>query len=216
MTDTKLAIARSPEASQKQIVNRISIEKGLEVIAEATNGLQLLQLIKSKAPDIILMDISLPLLSGIEVTHYIANFFPRIKIIVYNIHEDGESIITLMTHGAKGFITSKDGTEDIINAIRIVHQGGVFMTAHSALAIQNYLRSRLPEDKCPIALTALEAKLLKGICDGLSSTDLAKLVHKSPRTVEKYRIDLYAKFSVTNKGQLISKVSKWLSVDTVT
>jgi DNA-binding NarL/FixJ family response regulator len=179
------------------------------VILEAENGLHLLELLRTMSPDVILMDIRMPVMNGIEAADYIKKLHPNLKIIAYSQYDQVENIIEMNIHGVKSFIGKEDNIEELFKAIRIVHDGGVYMTTKSAQIIQNYLKRATVETKCPYELTELEIQLLKGICNGLSSTELAELIHKSPRTIEKYRIELYKKFNVTNKEQLIAKVSKW-------
>lgn len=209
MSKIKLAIADDSEKVRKAIIRLIQLENDLEVILEAENGLHLLEQLRTTTPDVILMDIRMPVMNGIEATDYIKKLYPDQKIIAFSQYDQEENIIEMNIHGVKSFIGKGDDIEELFKAIRIVHDGGIYMTTRSAQIVQNYLKRATAETKCPYELTEQESKLLKGICQGLSSTELAELIHKSPRTVEKYRLDLYKKFNVTNKEQLISKVSKW-------
>ena len=83
------------------------------------------------------------------------------------------------------------------------------MTSRSAQIVQNYLKKAPVKQVCPHKLTDLEMQILKRVCDGLTSTEIAEKIHKSSRTVEKYISDIYKKFNVPNKAQLIKMVSQW-------
>ena len=209
MTKIKLAIADDHEKFRRAIIRTIHLENDLEVIIEAENGIDLLKRLETKLPDIILMDIRMPIMNGIEATDQIKELYPHQKIIAYSQYDLEENIIQMNIHGVKSFIGKEDEPEELFKAIRIVYNGGVYMTSHSAQIVQNYLKKSSIMQKCPYELTELDRKLLKGICDGLTSTELAEIIYKSPRTVEKYMSDLYRKFNVRNKVHLIKTVSNW-------
>lgn len=217
MTKIKLAIAEDCEKFRKAIIRFINKENDLEVILEAENGIHLLEQLKTKTPDVILMDIRMPVMDGIEATDKINEFYPHLKIIAYSQYDQEENIIKMNIHGVKSFIGKEDEPEELFKAIRIVHDGGVYMTDKAALIVQHYLSeisSTNAEDfissEFENNLSETELLVLKSICKGLSSTDISKIIHKSHRTVEKYRNDLYQKFKVSNKKELIEKAMKSL------
>lgn len=217
MTKIKLAIADDSEKFRKAIIRFINKENDLGVILEAENGIHLLEQLKAKTPDIILMDIRMPLMDGVEATDKIHALYPHLKIIAYSQYDQEENIIKMSIHGVKSFIGKEDELEELLKAIRIVHDGGVYMTDKASLIIQHYLAeisSSSGEDfdssEFENNLSEIELLTLKCICKGLSSTDISKIIHKSHRTVEKYRNDLYQKFKVSNKKELIEKAMNLL------
>lgn len=205
MKKIKLAIAEDNKKFRKAIIRFINKENDLNVILEAENGIHLLEQLKTKTPDVILMDIRMPFMDGVEATEKINEFYPHLKIIAYSQYDQEENIIKMNIHGVKSFIGKEDEPEELFKAIRIVHDRGVYMTDKTANIIQNHLRKNSVYTQCPVELTELEIVLLNGICKGLSSTELSRIIHKSPRTVEDYRLLLYKKFQVENKEQLITK-----------
>jgi DNA-binding NarL/FixJ family response regulator len=212
MTKIKLAIAEDCEAYRKTIKKFIHLENDLEVILEAENGLHLLEQLKTTTPDIILMDIRMPEMGGVEATDRIKELYPDLKIIALSQYDFEKNIIEMNIHGVKSFIGKDDDLEELFKAIRTVNGGGVYMTDRSASIIQRSLTAilgtseeNIPAQNFPDNLSEIEITVHKYICKGLSSTDISKIIHKSHRTVEKYRNDLYQKLRVNNKKELIEK-----------
>jgi DNA-binding NarL/FixJ family response regulator len=209
MTKIKLAIADDNREFRKAIIRTIHLEKDLEVIIEAENGADLLGQLKIKTLDIVLMDIRMPVMNGVEATDEIKVHYPHLKVIAYSQYDLESNIIEMYAHGVKSFIGKEDEPEELFKAIRLVHDGGAYMTSRSAQIVQNYLKNATIKQECPHELTELEKKIIKGVFNGLTSTELAQIIHKSHRTIEKYIADIYKKFSVGNKVQLIKIVAKW-------
>jgi two-component system, NarL family, response regulator DegU len=209
MTKIKLAIADDHETFRKAIIRTIQLEKDLEVIIEAENGVDLLKKLKIRTPDIILMDIRMPVMNGVEATDEIKEHYPHLKVIAYSQYDLQSNIIEMYAHGVKGFVGKEDEPEELFKAIRTVSDGGAYMTSRSAQIVQDYLKNASIKQECPHRLTELEKKIIKGMFDGLTSTELAQIIHKSHRTVEKYIADIYKKLSVSNKVRLIKIVTEW-------
>ena len=209
MTKIKLAITGDHEKFRKAIIRTIHLEEDIEVIIEAENGADLLEQLKIKTPDIVLMVIRMPVMNGVEATDEIKEHYPHLKVIAYSQYDLESNIIEMYAHGVKSFIGKEDEPEELFKAIRLVYDGGAYLTSRSAQIVQNYLKNVSIKKKCPYRLTELEKKLIKGISNGLTSTQLAEKIHKSHRTVEKYIAGIYKKFSVSNKVQLIKVVVEW-------
>lgn len=148
-------------------------------------------------------------MNGIEASLILSQLYPSIKIIAFSQYDIEANIIEMNVRGVMSFIGKEDEPEVLLKAIRVVNDGGVYMTAKSAEIVQNYLRSFSKKNKLSSDLSPTEIVILRAICKGQSSTDIGKLVNKSHRTVEKYRNELYQKLNVADKKQLISLVSEW-------
>lgn len=208
----KLGIADDHKQFREAIKTLIHTERGIEVILEADNGLDLLEKLNNVTPDIVLMDIRMPLMDGIEASLMLRHKYPSIKIIAYSLYDQEENIIEMNIHGVKSFIGKEDDHEELFKAIRIVYSGGVYMTDRSAAIVQKYLSRNANEKHPQVSLpeiNELERKLIKDIVKGLSSTEIAKAIGKSSRTVEDMREKIYRKFNVEKKEQLIALVSKY-------
>lgn len=209
MTKIKIAIADDHREFRKAIIRTIQLEKDFEVIIEAENGANLLGQLKIKTPDIVLMDIRMPIMNGVEATDEIKEHYPYLKVIAYSQYDLESNIIEMYAHGVKSFVGKEDEIEELFKAIRTVSNGGAYMTSRSAQIVQNYLKNASIKQECPHRLTELEKKIIKGMFNGLTSTELAQIVHKSHRTIEKYIAGIYKKISVSNKVQLIKIVTEW-------
>ena len=208
MTKIKLALVDDNESFRKALKRLLHLEPDFEVIAEAKDGMELLQKLELHNPDIIVMDIRMPIMDGIESTGKIREIYPHLKVIAYSQYDIEENIIKMNIQGVKSFIGKEDDPQELFQALRVVHRGNVYMTSRAAQIIQKHLRSSFKE-KCPFQLTDMERILLNGINNGMSSTQLGEMICKSPRTVEKYVADMYRKFNITSKVELIKLVSKW-------
>jgi DNA-binding NarL/FixJ family response regulator len=207
----KLGIVDDHNQFRKALKRLIHTEKDIEVILEADNGQDLIEKLQDVQPDIVLMDIRMPLMNGTEASLILREKYPAIKIIAFSQYDQEENIIEMNIHGVKSFIGKEDHYEELFKAIRIVHSGGVYMTDRSASIIQKYLSRNVNAEHSRVSLPEIsesERKLVKDIVKGLSSTEIAKTIGKSPRTVEDMREKIYRKFNVENKEQLIAHVSK--------
>jgi DNA-binding NarL/FixJ family response regulator len=208
MKKIRLAIVDDYELFRNELTKLIHLENDLQVVLKAENGKRLLSQLKTIAPDIILMDIRMPEMDGIEATIHVKELYPKIKIIALSQYDQEANIVEMNRLGVKSFIGKTDDTDELLKAIRIVSSGGVYMTSRSAAIVQKYLHQPIAKKTCPVNVNDLELSLLKYFCKGLSSTAIGDILHKSPRTVEKYRNDLYQKFQVHSKEELIVLVTK--------
>jgi DNA-binding NarL/FixJ family response regulator len=207
----KLGIAEDHNQFRKALKRLIHTEKDIEVILEADNGHDLIEKLRDVQPDIVLMDIRMPIMNGIEASLILKERYPAIKVIAFSQYDQENNIIEMNINGVKSFIGKEDHYEELFKSIRIVYSGGVYMTDRSAAIVQKHLSKNANVEHSQISLPEIsesERRLIKDIVNGLSSTEIAKTIGKSPRTVEDMREKIYRKFNVVNKEQLIALVSK--------
>lgn len=173
---------------------------------QAENGVQLLELLKTVTPDIILLDIRMPKMDGFEASEKVRKLYPSIKIIAFSQYDFESNIIEMNIRGVKSFIGKDDNPNELLRAIRIVYDGGVFMTDRSSEIVQRYL-SKSPTLKLPY-LNDFEKFLLKSICKGQSSSEIGRILNRSHRIIEEHRENLYKKFGVRSKEELIVIATK--------
>ncbi len=205
----KIAIAEDSAVFRKTFMVLMKRDPQLDIVLEAENGVELLAKLETVNPEIILLDVRMPLMDGFETARVITVKYPLIKVVAFTQFEDEDCIIEMNKIGVSNFIR-KDQIEDVPRILKIIHSGGVYFPQRAAQIVKEYL-NRIPGllPKCPFSLTDQEMTLLRSIGLGLNRTQIGALLNKSPRTIEKYRSDLYQKFNVRNQQQLISEASKW-------
>jgi two-component system, NarL family, invasion response regulator UvrY len=174
---------------------------GLDVIAEASNGEQAIELARNKKPDIVLMDISMPGISGLEATRRITTSFPAIRVIALTVHEEIPFPTCLLEAGASGYLTKGSNVVEIINAINTVHRGQQYLTRDVAervafTSLRN--RNRTPLER----LSDREAEVMMMIVQGIRNKDIAEMLCLSPKTTSTLRYRLHEKLGVSNDVEL--------------
>jgi DNA-binding NarL/FixJ family response regulator len=203
----RIAIVDSHESSHIGLKQQFNTIEDFLIVLKAYTGPQFLELLKTTIPDLVLMEMTLSEMNGMEVTDKVKELYPNLKIIIYANYTN-DNVVQMNIRGVKSFIGKNEHPNELIKAIRIVNSGGVYMTDAAAEIVQKHLANGY-QKPCPFNVNEFELKLLKNLCEGLSSTEISKVIYKSPRTVEKYREDLYKKFEVNSKEELISFVVKW-------
>ncbi len=185
---------------------RALLEKSekLEVIAEAENGREAVQLAKELYPDVILMDIAMPQLNGLEATLQIKRDCPEIKILALTIHEDEEYIRQMLANGAMGYITKYAATEELVQAILTVHHGEMVLSpAITRMVVEDYLRWADVQQENPDKLTPREREILQLIAEGHKNKEISEILNISIKTVKAHRNNLMQKLDLHSQGDLI-------------
>jgi len=172
----------------------------LEVIGEASNGKEFLVFLEnlSDLPDIILLDINMPIMNGIEATKIALKKFPNLKIIVLSMYGETEYYNTMIDLGVKGFILKDCENKDLIDAIERVNNGGTYFSQEILLSL---IQERKSNEK--IKLTKREKEILELICKGYSNNEIAEKLFISQRTVERHRANLLEKTNSKNSISLV-------------
>ena len=207
MNKIKVAIADDDERLRKSLVLLLHTYADVNVMLQAYNGKDLIEQLQANKPDIILMDISMPEMGGVEATINVKKLYPEQKIIAYSLYNFEVNIIEMYSLGVKSFIGKDDKPDELVRAIRTVHSGGAYMTNYCAEIIQRNLSYSCPTGNS-ISLTEFELNLLRAICKGDSSTKIGNSLCLSPRTIEEHRTNLYKKFGVSTKEELLREVYK--------
>jgi DNA-binding NarL/FixJ family response regulator len=176
-----------------------------EVTGETDNGTAAIQICKKQLPDIILMDIGLPGLNGIEATAEILRHSPEAKIIMLSIYGDEDSVVSAIRSGARGFVLKNASGNDLLDALRTVARGGAYLSPR----ISNYILQRIQSgeleagDASALAgLSPRELQVLRLVAEGNSSKDIAVILDLALQTVHSYRKTLMKKLGVNNVAGL--------------
>jgi DNA-binding NarL/FixJ family response regulator len=179
-------------------------EKDMEIIAQAKDGRSTVELVKELKPDVVIMDISMPDLNGIEATRQITRDFPRVKIIALSMHSSKNFIIEMFKAGASGYLLKDCEFDELANAVRIVSADKTYISPSiSDVVVENYMRN-YPEkkDSAFSILTKREREILQLLTEGKTTKQIAKSLHISTKTVEVHRLNVMSKLKIDNIAQL--------------
>jgi DNA-binding NarL/FixJ family response regulator len=202
----KVAIADDHILFRTGVKAALSMKKDIKMIAEADNGMQLLNLLKHTQPDVILLDIQMPILDGISTLPEIKKLYPEVKVIMLTMHNDHSMISRLMELGANAYLTKNSDSDVIYEAVKTVHQQEYFFNALTNKALIDGLRlKRQAENSQPAdaKLSEKEVTILRLMCEEKSTKEIADLVDLSPRTVEAIRDKLKTKTGAKSMAGLV-------------
>ncbi|SPE50597.1 Transcriptional regulatory protein LiaR [Verrucomicrobia bacterium] len=177
----------------------LSAEEDLEVTGEAENGRQAIMLAKKLLPDVVVMDVAMPLLNGLEATRQILRNVPTSKVLVLTSYGDDECVAQLMQAGATGYLIKQTAANDLLKAIREVHRGNAFFSPVIAKRLRDQCRDALTNhtpSRRAGELTSREAEVLQLIAEGFSNKQIAGELTISIKTVEKHRQQVMNKLNI--------------------
>jgi DNA-binding NarL/FixJ family response regulator len=201
----KVAIADDHALFRAGVRTALSVKKDVELIAEADNGMQLLNLLRHIEPDVILLDIQMPIMDGITTLPEIRKIYPHIKVIILSMHNDHSMISKLMEIGANSYLTKNSDSETIYQAIKTCYEQEFFFNELTNKALLTGLRTKRVEVSAPeeANLTEKELKILKLMCEEKTTKEIADIVDISPRTVEAIRDKLKFKTGAKSMAGLV-------------
>lgn len=212
----KIAIADDYKIYRDGLKVGLSADENLTVVMEADNGQDLIDGLPASSPDVVLMDLKMPLMDGVEATKEIRKKFSSIKVLVVTMYDDDKFIIHLMENGANGYLLKNAEPDEIRKAIYSVHENGYYFNdvVNKALLKKLVLKNNLkPSFNQNIELTEREMEVLKLICHEKTAAEIAKEIFLSPRSVEGIRQRLIEKVGVRNTAGLVMFAVKNNMVD---
>ena len=180
-------------------------EPGLTVIGEAEDGRTAVAMACRLGPDVVIMDIAMPLLNGLEATRQIKQQCPRVRVLILSMHDNEEYIRQVLEAGAMGYILKDAAARELISAIRSVYRGeAVLSPAVTRLVIEDYLRwgGARPQDESD-GLSPREREVLQLIAEGYTNKQIAEILSISIKTVQAHRNNLMGKLDLHDRGELI-------------
>ena len=188
----------------------LATQRDMEVTGEATTGEEAVRLTAELSPDVVLMDIKMPGLGGIEATRRILAANPRVRVLVVTMFEDDATVFAAMRAGARGYVLKDDDKDDVLGAIRTVGRAGAVFGPGVAARLADFLtaaRPAVPREAFP-ALTDRERELLHLVARGASNAEIARLVSLSPKTIANYVSSILHKLQVADRVQAIIRAAK--------
>lgn len=186
----------------KKLIEEID---GLEVVGEANDGLELLNILKEAKPDMVILDLSMPNLRGIEATREIKMLHPHVQVLILTMHKNKEYMYHAISAGAKGYLLKEDSDTELFSAMETIQKGGIYVTDHLTGELAEDLshvyqgKGRLPVDP----LTTRERQVLKLIAEGKSNKEISELLCISIRTVENHRARIMKKLNLNKTAELV-------------
>ena len=184
----------------------IETQSDIKVVGEAGNGRETVRQVIKLAPDVVLMDIEMPELNGIEATRQICEACLSTKVIILSMYSTSQHISRAFKAGARGYILKESAGEDVIKAIRTVNSGKIFLCNEiSEVVVSQYIKdNKIGEIDDPLArLSAREREILQLLVEGKSNTKIAELLFLSPKTIETYRSHLMQKLGIGDLPTLV-------------
>ena len=206
MRKIRVLIADDHTLVRDGIRSLLNLVADVEVIGEAANGREAIEKVKELAPDIVLMDLAMPIMSGLDATRRIRREAPGTKVLALTQYDDFEYVIPVIEAGARGFITKMAAFSELASAIHAIHNGDSFLSPSAAAALVDECQQKttVEGDKDPYQqLTDRERETLKLVVEGHTTREIADMLVVSPKTVEWYKTSLMKKLNIHNRTDLI-------------
>jgi DNA-binding NarL/FixJ family response regulator len=206
MSTAKVLLVEDHIVVRQGIKALLSDDPDLEIVGEADNGREALNMVSDLQPNIVLMDISMPGLNGIEATRQLRQIYPEIKVVILSMHANEEYVFQVLQAGASGYVLKQSDSSEVLTAIRAALSGGSFLSPPiSRTVIEDYVHRaevRGQGEDLDI-LTSREREVLQLLAEGLPNREIAKQLNISVKTVETHRSNMMNKLDVKNKTELI-------------
>jgi two-component system response regulator NreC len=206
MSEIRLLLVEDHEVVRSGLRMLLEGQPDIVITCEASNGEEALALADQCNPDVVIMDITLPDISGIEVTRLMKEKHPDIAVVALTIHDDEEYFFQMLQAGASGYVPKRAAPEDLITAIRTVHNDEIYIYPSLAKSlVTDYLRraSAEPEITQPEVLTPREHEVLELLAQGYSNDDIANKLIISKHTVARHRENLMRKLELHSRSDLV-------------
>jgi DNA-binding NarL/FixJ family response regulator len=219
MDPIRIAIVEDQPLARHSLSALLKTIDGIQLIMEAADGGTFLQLLAGDlpTPDIAIIDINMPGLTGMDLNELLRERYPAIRVIVLSIHAQERLVSKMINAGARAYINKNCEVNELVTAIRAVHQVGFYMNEQTMKAIQNVASYRNKKVKnlhaIPIELTAREKEILALICKEQSNSEIADNLNLSVRTIEGHRNNLLMKIGCKNTAGLVLFAVKYGIVD---
>jgi len=206
---TKVFIADDHPVVVEGIIRALEKEPDFEIVGAAVDGIQALQRIKTLKPDIVIMDISMPNMKGIDATDEIKRWRERTHVLIYTMYSDREYITALFRLGISGYVLKREPIQDLVRAVKVVREGGTYFTNTVRKVLQEHMDELTLDDLTEVRelkngvakLTVREKEIFALLADGLAPKEIANRLCISPKTVETHKYNIMEKLEVSTVAQ---------------
>ena len=201
----KIIIAEDQTLVRQGLRSLLESQENIEIVAEAEDGLEAIKCVEKYSPELVLLDLAMPIMSGLSALKDIKNRFPDTKILALTFHTSEEYILEAFKHGADGYCLKNDSYTDLLIAINSVFSGKSYISPSvSGKVLEGYLegRKKLKKETSWENLTQREKEVLKLVGEGYSSTEIGKILSISPKTIDKHRFNIMNKLNLHSASAL--------------
>jgi len=182
----------------------LGVRSDFKVIAVANNGAEVIDLIKIERPDVLLLDINMPILNGYQTLEIIKSDYPEVKVIVLTMLNDKRNVLNMLEAGAKAYLFKDTDDKNLFKAIDQVYQGGYYVSDGLENILEEFLCShKYPDKKSKHILSSRELEIVSLIIDGNTNAEIADLLFLSTRTVDTHRKNIFYKLNLNNTALLV-------------
>jgi DNA-binding NarL/FixJ family response regulator len=207
MPDIRVLIVDDHAILRDGIRSLLERQDGICVVGEASHGREALARVDEFEPDIVLMDVAMPVMDGLEATRRIKDAFPEVKVLILTQHDSQEYVAPLLQAGASGYVLKRSGGREVVTAIHQVFEEGAFLEPGVARQVlDDYTKTAGDKAASQPSLTARERQVLELVVEGKSNKEIAHALVISPKTVSVHRTNIMAKLGVHNSIELVRYV----------
>ena len=180
-------------------------ESDMEIVDEVGSGAEAIEAVRTLHPDVVIMDVAMPGMSGIEATRRIKEVSPETVVLALTMHEDEQYFFEMINAGASGYIPKRVAPDDLVSAIRVVAQGNVFLYSTLARFLVRDMAERASTGQLPAddPLTPREQEVLTYIAEGYTNREIAEALVLSTKTVDRHRENIMAKLDIHTRAELV-------------
>ncbi|MNF81909.1 Transcriptional regulatory protein DegU [compost metagenome] len=205
MAKIKVLLADDQQLILESLHIVLSMEEDLEIVGLANNGEEAVNGCVQVMPDIVLMDINMPIMDGVAATARIKERMPAIKIIMLTSYKEVEYVLAALSHGAEGYLLKAIHPKDLAAGIRVVHAGGTLITQEMANKMIQSMNNTSAVKSNPYGLSPREVEVLHKLASGMRNQDIAEALYLSDGTVKNYISTIYSKLNVKGRREAARK-----------
>ena len=209
----KIIIADDHAILVEGLLEILAKNSNYHIVGTASNGLEVLKLLARKKADLIIMDINMPKMDGLETTHEVTKKYADTKVLVMSMYNNREYIKSAIKSGASGYILKNTSPKELDLAINSINEGGSYFSQEVSMMMASSMRKDQVFSDEDVKLSPHETELLKLLSEGLTSDEISVVMKTSPHTIRSYRRNLLHKFQVKNVTQLMVVAMKGGYVD---
>ena len=210
MSKIKVLLVDDHKIVRDGIKSILNAAKDIVVISEAQNGTEAINFLESNKDDIdvVVMDINMPELNGVDATEIILKLFPEMKILALTMHSEEAFILNMVKVGARGYVLKDSGGQKLIEAIKTVYEGRNYYSNEVSVTMINSIVNASKKNKNTFALSEKEKDILQLVVDGKTNLEIGEIYEISTRTAETHRRNIMKKMNAKNTAEMVAKALK--------